>query len=312
MFKPMLAPNEEINLEEIKYPIMASYKLDGIRCIINKGEILSRSLKPIQNKQLKEKLKPLADYSKRCDYLIDGEIYSPKLTFQEITSYVMTEDFTDSKSIKKYGEIKTIPEHLKFHIFDIVDNDNFEKPFQERFKNVIYTSIQFPKLAEDVYQYIVKDKTEIEKLFDKALKEGKEGLILKNPNGIYKCGRGTLKEGLIYKVKPYTTFDAKIEGVVQATKVDPKAEKKTNELGRSVTSKKKNDRIPIDKASAFMVQYENKELKVVIALTDKEKEEIWNNKNSYIGKTIEFKGMLVGAKDLPRHPIFLRFRNDKD
>ena len=48
-FKPLLAPNQEVDLKEIQYPIMASYKLDGIRCIFYKGQILSRSLKQIQN-----------------------------------------------------------------------------------------------------------------------------------------------------------------------------------------------------------------------------------------------------------------------
>ena len=41
------------------------------------------------------------------------------------------------------------------------------------------------------------------------------------------------------------------------------------------------------------------------------RKEIWENQKKYIGKTIEFKGMLVGAKDLIRHPVFLRFRSDK-
>lgn len=49
-----------------------------------------------------------------------------------------------------------------------------------------------------------------------------------------------------------------------------------------------------------------------IAMTNEEKKEVWENKEKYIGKYIEYKGMLVGAKDLPRHPIFIRFREDKD
>ena len=47
-------------------------------------------------------------------------------------------------------------------------------------------------------------------------------------------------------------------------------------------------------------------------MTDEEKEEVWKNKESYIGRYIQYKGMLVGAKDVPRHPTFERFRNDKD
>jgi hypothetical protein len=113
-------------------------------------------------------------------------------------------------------------------------------------------------------------------------------------------------------MKPFQTFDAKILDVIQATEVREGAEKKINELGRSVTSKKKDDRVLIEKASAFVVLYEEKELKVTIAMTDEEKTEVWSNKTKYIGRFIEYKGMLVGAKDLPRHPIFLRFRDDKE
>ena len=152
----------------------------------------------------------------------------------------------------------------------------------------------------------------VEEVFQIELDNGYEGLILRDPNANYKFGRGTLKEGIIYKVKPFVTFDAQIIGVVQSTEVREGAEKKTNELGRSVTSKKKDDRVLIEKASAFNVLYEGKELKVTLAMDDSEKEEVWKNRQFYIGEIIEYKGMLVGSKDVPRHPIFLRFRTDKD
>jgi DNA ligase-1 len=310
IFKPMLAPNDEKNIEEIKYPILASYKLDGIRCLFIKGEMLSRSLKPIQNKQLKEKFKSLIDYSREHNLILDGEIYSPELTFQEITRYVMTQDFTDKKSIKKYGKVLTIPKSLKFYGFDIVWNNNFNERFIDRIGGVS-TDIDL-ELWEAVSQITMNNKEDIEEYFETALKNGYEGLILKDPNGRYKCGRGTIKEGLIYKVKPYKTFDAKIIGVIQATKVDPKAEKKINELGRSVTSKKLGDRLLINKASAFEVFYNDKILKVTLAMTDEEKETIWAKRSTYIGKIIEYKGMLIGSKDVPRHPVMIRFREDKN
>jgi len=112
-------------------------------------------------------------------------------------------------------------------------------------------------------------------------------------------------------VKPFLTFDAKIVGVIQSTEVDPNVEKKINELGRSVTSKKVGDRILINKASAFEVEYEGKKLKVTLAMTDGEKEEVWVNRDKYIGRMIEYKGMMVGAKDVPRHPVMIRYREDK-
>ncbi len=59
--------------------------------------------------------------------------------------------------------------------------------------------------------------------------------------------------------------------------------------------------------------YEGKALKVVIAMTDKEKEVVWKNQSKYLGRLIEYKGMLVGAKEngLPRHSVFIRYRDDK-
>ncbi len=313
-FKPMLAPNETVNLDEVNYPILVSYKLDGIRCIFKDGELLTRSLKQLQNKQLREKLQPLADYSKEHNVILDGEIYSPKLTFQEITRFVMTQDFEDAKSVKKHGEVLKIPEHLKFYAFDCVNQDNLTEEFIDRIDTLqdIANTDEFEGIFVHLDQDKLESKQEVETYFEHALGEGYEGLILKSFEGKYKCGRGTIKEGLIFKVKPFETFDAVILGIEQATKVDPKAERKINELGRSVTSKKKGDRICIEKASTFQVEYEGEFVFPVLAMTDIEKEEVWKNQEDYIGKVFEYKGMLVGAKDVPRHPVFVRFREDKD
>lgn len=312
-FSPMLASNQQVDLSDIQYPLLASCKLDGVRCIFYKGEILSRSLKQIQNKQLREKFESIRQYSEDYDLILDGEIYSHNLNFQEIISFCMTKDFEDKKSIKKYGEVKQIPKHLKFYCFDAIKNNEFDEDFSLRYANdVLKIEGAFPRLANSVYHKKVNTKEEVEKYFEEVLKEGYEGLILRSFDGRYKCGRGTIREGLIYKVKPFRTFDGEIIDVIQSTEVDPNVEKKINELGRSVTSKKKENRILINKASCFAVKYEGLDLKVVIAMTDEEKEEIWINKESYIGKIIEYKGMMIGSKDVPRHPVMIRFRDDKE
>jgi DNA ligase-1 len=301
-FAPILAPNEEIDLSTLKYPLLASKKLDGIRCLIYKGQILSRSLKQIQNKQLRARLESLRLFSEKMDLIFDGEIYSPYLTFQQITHFVMTQDLGNEK----------LPEHIKFYCFDLIDNGMLTDCYFEARLDQAHEYIKKFSFAETVKHHVVNNEEEVNKLFEFALNDMCDGLILRDPKGKYKFGRGTVKEGLIYKVKPFRTFDSKIKGVIQATKVRKDAKKTINELGRSVTSKKKNDRVLIEKASAFSVEYEGKPLKVVLACSDKEKEAIWASKEKYIGKWIEYKGMLVGAKDVPRHPVFLRFRIDKD
>lgn len=301
-FKPMLAPNEKVDLSTLNYPLLASTKLDGIRCIFYKGQILSRSLKQIQNKQLRERFEPIRKFSEENNIIFDGEIYSDKLTFQEITHFVMTQDLGDEE----------LPASVKFYCFDSIEDNKTDTPFKQRAEFATLCMMRFPDIAFPVEQVEVDSAEEVNDFFEQVLKENYEGLILREPKGAYKYGRGTLKEGLIFKVKNFLTFDAKILDVIQATRVDENAEKSINELGYSKTSRKKDDRILIEKAAAFLVLYNNNEVKVTIALSDDEKIKIWKNKNDYLNKYIEYKGMIIGSKDVPRHPVFVRFRNDKN
>jgi len=300
-FKPMLAPNTTIDIKTLKYPLLVSYKLDGIRCIFRNGEMTSRSLKQFPNIQLRKRFEYLAKVSREQNIILDGELLSKSTTFNELSGLTRQLD-------------KELPEDLNFYCFDSIIESKFDMPFEQRVTNLNkYVNLGYSGYLRNVKQKLLYTVEEVNKYYEEALDWGCDGLILRDPNGKYKFGRGTVKEGLIYKMKPYQTFDAKIIDVIQATEVREGAEKKINELGRSVTSKKKDDRVLIEKASAFVVIYKGKELKVTIAMTDEGKEEVWKNRKKYIGRTIEYKGMLVGMKEdgLPRHPVFLRFRNDK-
>ncbi len=311
-FKPLLAPNEQINLEELPYSLLASTKLDGIRVLFHKGQILTRSLKQLPNKQLREKFESIRKFSEDYNVTVDGEIYSHELTFQEIISFCMTENFEDPKSIKKFGKVMDIPDHLRFYCFDYVEGDNFDEPFSMRYANTTKIDGGFPRLATRVYHKLVKSAEEVEKYFEEVLEDGYEGLILRSLDGRYKWGRATLRENIVYKCKKFIDFDGQILDIIQATVVDETVEKSINELGYSKTSRKKNDRLLINKASAVLVKYNGEDLKVTLALTDDEKTEIWEHKEDYIGKWITYKGMLIGAKNVVRHPVFLRFRDAKE
>ena len=299
-FKPMLAPNQIIDIKSLKYPLLVSFKLDGVRCIFHNGEMTSRALKQFPNIQLRKKFEHLTKLSKDKNIILDGELLAKSLTFNELSGLTRQLD-------------KEIPEDLIFYCFDSIKNDEFDVPFKDRVTN----TQKFITQIEEQYvsllsQKLITEPNDIQNLYEKALDWGCDGLILRDPNGRYKFGRGTIKEGLIFKLKPFITIDAKIIDILQGTVVREGAEKTINELGYSRTSKLKEDRLPSGRASDFVVMYEGKELKVSIAMTNEEKEEVWKNKEKYIGKFIEYKGMLVGAKDLPRHPIYLRMRRDKD
>jgi DNA ligase-1 len=300
-FKPMLAPNEKIDITTLKYPLLASYKLDGIRCIFKDGRLYSRALKDFPNVQLWNRFGHLARLAKEKNIILDGELLAKSLTFNELSGITRQLD-------------KELPEDLFFYCFDAIKKENFNQPFTERINNYFSdfgTTIPYVKIVD---QQLIFSISAIEKYYEEALDWGCDGLILRSPEGRYKFGRSTVKEALIYKLKPFVTEDSKIVEVIQATEVRAGAEKKINELGRSVTSKKNADRVLIEKAAAFVVLYEGKQLKVTIAMSDDEKKEIWKNRKSYIGKWIEYKSMKVGMKEdgLPRHPTTIRFRTDKD
>jgi len=299
-FRPMLAPNDKVDLSTIKYPLLASTKLDGIRTIFINGKMLSRSLKEIPNKQLQEKFQPLKDFSKVHNVILDGEIYGHGLTFQQITHFVMTEDL----------EHEQLPNELKFNCFDCIYKDQIDMEFWTRIVYCNKLEIEFPLLVFTLIQQEVRNQQDTEELFENVLKDGFEGLILKNPQSKYKFGRATLKSGDMYKVKPFLTFDAKIIRVEE--RMENTSESYKNELGDSQKHHCKDAMIPTGIAACFVVNYEGQEQKVCLTGLESFRKEIWNNKENYIGKEIEFKGMLVGAKDLVRHPTFIRFRNDKD
>jgi DNA ligase-1 len=302
----MLYPNEAVGYEVVAKPMMASYKLDGMRCIFKNGEMLSRQFKPIANKQLNDRFAPLKKLSLERGEIYDGELYSHELNFQELMHYCRTDDLLD----------EPLPESINFYCFDVLVGTDIlsaqNASAESRYETIEEMgTMNIPHFCA-LRQKIISTPEQAKELFEEAIADGFEGLILKDPNSLYKFGRISIPSGNGYKFKPYQTFDARIMGVEQATEVDPTVERKVGELGYHKTSRKKGDRIPIEKASAFRVRYKDKEVKVSLAMTDEEKEKIWREKDSYTGKYIEYKAMLVGAKDLPRHPVFIRFREDKD
>jgi len=313
---------------------LRSTKFDGVRMIITSYSIESRSKMTLPNENLYIVFKHLQEYCREHDVILDGELYSHEVDFSEIISIAMTK-----------GTKKEIPDSVFFHCFDCLPNDNLAMPFEERLE-LIPTNIPRLVKVEQTPIELNKDAEFLTHEFKRQLDLGFEGLMIRGAHKEYKFGRTTPTCGKGYKFKLYETHDAKIVGIQQATRVisnevdmifrlhkegfvDSDSEeliheigkkevrklyeekfgsiRTTNSLGRSVTSKKKEDRIPIEMASGFFCEFEGNEVTVVLGLTDERKKEIWKNKEKYISEFCEFKSMPT-TKDLPRNPGFLRMR----
>lgn len=296
-FKPLLFPSDsgDLDLKDLTYPLFVSEKRDGIRCLVMPDGIRTRSLKDVPNKQIHEKWSHLVDYCKANDLVLDGEFDDEKATFQEVTSMTMSKD-------------KELTSSFNIYLFDVI-NTLERQPFFERIVLAERLAIRFG--LKIVVQHKCQDWVESQKVFDMYVSNGGEGIILRTINGPYKFGRATINENIGYKKKAWLTFDGKIVDVIEKTMVDPSAEKKINELGYSETSRKKDDRLSAETAGAFVVDWHGTEQRVALAMTDEEAKQLWIDRHKYVGKFIEFKGMLVGSKDRVRHPVMVRFRDDK-
>ena len=71
IFKPMLAPNETVDIEKIPYPRVASFKIDGIRMVVfPDGSMKTRSLKDIPNNCIVDYFRPVAMFAKTHNILL--------------------------------------------------------------------------------------------------------------------------------------------------------------------------------------------------------------------------------------------------
>src|ERR1700686_2661693 len=99
--KPMLACTLE-GMDSIKFPVLATPKLDGIRCLIQNGQAVSRNFKPIQNTHIRTEL------SKGLPDGLDGELILEGKEFNEVSSAVMSEDGTPD---------------FRYYVFDYVSGE---------------------------------------------------------------------------------------------------------------------------------------------------------------------------------------------
>ena len=169
--KPMLSGTLE-NPSKLKFPTIASPKLDGIRCVKVNGKALTRKFKPVPNHYIRNWIEAnLPDG-------IDGEIMIRNATFNEIQSGVMSED----------GE----PDFV-FMAFDIESNEEFE----DRLNNLYaftFNALKNPTLSKHygmVAHHPILTMDQLNEFEAKCLAEGFEGVMVRSPTGPYKNGRST-------------------------------------------------------------------------------------------------------------------------
>lgn len=283
--KPMLAGN--FDSSRARFPYIATPKIDGIRFLMIDGVAVSRTFKPIRNKHIQSLL---------SQYLpdgIDGELTSGD-TFQSSTSAVMS--------------IEGEPE-FKVWVFDYVNPNEEILPFYLRMLNM--PQIQAPFDCEVLSGISVNSIQDVEHYETICLENGYEGVMLRDPMGTYKFGRSTVNDNILLKVKRFDDDEAELIAIEEKMSNQNLAEK--DAFGYVKRSAALDGMIPMNTAGSLVVKNKDGQIfSIGSGLNDTMREELWNNKNIYIGKLVKYKYFPQGVKELPRHPVFLGFRDKSD
>jgi DNA ligase-1 len=285
--KPLLAGTYDS--KKAKFPYLGTPKIDGIRFMIVDGVAVSRSFKPIRNTYIQQQL------SENLPNGVDGELTSGD-TFQSSTSAIM----------RITGEPQ-----FKVWIFDYVNPDTEMKGYTERMKELReFEPLNLP-CYEILYPVLISSQEQVDKLMVQYLNDGYEGLMLRDPDGKYKFGRATVKEGILLKVKDFMDSEAEVIGFKEKMVNTNEATK--DAFGHSERSTAQDGLVPADTLGGFILKMaDGREFSCGSGLNDALRKEIWNNRKDYLGKLVKYKFMTTGIKDLPRHPVFVGFRSEDD
>lgn len=277
----------------IKFPVLATPKLDGIRCLRIDGKSVSRRFIEIPNQHVRDTMNGLIDG-------VDGELVIDGLTFNQIQSAVMSRDGKPD---------------FKFYVFDYV-SVSLTEPYDERMEKL--AALTLPDYCIKVLPKLINNEEELLEYEEKCLEDGYEGIMLRAPKGPYKCGRSTAREGYLLKLKRFADSEAVIIGFEELMSNQNEAE--TDEFGNIKRSKSLEGLVPAGTLGKFIVREigntpwkgEKFSVGVLKGFTAADRLHIWNNRDKYIGKILTYTYQDHGIKDLPRIPTGKGIRSPID
>lgn len=291
----MLAERKLPDTSKLKYPLYASPKLDGIRALVIDGQLRSRALKPIPNAFV------AARFSSYRFNGLDGELVLGDPTAKDV--YRTTQ--------KAVSRIEGTPD-VKFYVFDIW---NSKLPYEKRYSD-LESSLDLEQCPEvvRVESTLVKDEKELLSYEEQALDAGFEGLILRSPQGPYKFGRSTMREGYMLKLKRFEDSEARVVGCSE--EMHNANEATRNELGRTERSSHKANLVPKGRLGKLIVvddeRFPGVQFEVGTGFTALDRESLWFNRSYLNGRIVKYKYFAHGVKDRPRHPVFQGWREPWD
>lgn len=293
-FDIQLAVNGSDSIDKLSGEYLVDYKLDGVRCLAfvreDEIELRSRSGRTLRNfghieKQIYSMVRGYGrnyeeNYPDR--FVLDGEITSTQ--FQDLM-----------KEVNRKHDVKV--SDAVFNIFDFVEEDAFMNG--EYHLSQLNRRLTVDQLFNNRYFSHIKahpsnrlllpgERNRLDQLIQAAARDKVEGVMIKPVDEPYLCK----KSSNWLKVKPWITVDLEVIGVEEGTK------KNRGKLGALVLRGIEDGMLIETNCGS--------------GITDKQRQEFWDNQDKLIGQIVEVKADAItqneeGGYSL-RFPRFVRFR----
>ena len=283
----MLAANTQPKIEDIKYPVLVSPKIDGVRACVQKGKLVSRSLKDSLNRWVTKVLSaPIFEG-------FDGEL---TVTGDKWNDF----NHNQSQFMTQTGQPKFI-----YWVFDDMSAGDKTAKIRKSLldKRIAWVQKDMPEGCEVrwVPQHLVQFPAAVLAKYNEFRDLGYEGLIICDPYARYKNGRSTLKQGIMLKLKPVEDDEATIVAMEELMH--------NEDAGNS---KCKAHLVPGGMLGALVVSWRGKEFKIGTGFNHAQRQELWDNAKDYIGQLVTFKYMELSKYGVPRGPVFKGVRSKAD
>ena len=295
VFSCQLAHDSANHESKVSGEKLIEVKLDGVRVIAivyptGAVDLFSRNGKQLANFPLVEQ--QLSKHAKLFTepMVLDGEIMSA--SFQDLMKQVHRKsDVESTDAVLNLFDIITLREFQSGSGNHRQDDRSYSlfawyNQFKDHMPNVTVVGQELVDLDSELGQ------TRFKQINSDAVAGGYEGLLIKDPEAVYECKRSVAW----LKLKPVISVDLTVVSLDEGTG------KNAGVLGALVCE-------GIDQGRKIKVN-------VGSGLTDKQRKEMWDNKDLVIGQTVEILADAVTiSQDSDiyslRFPRFCRFRDDK-
>lgn len=284
---------DPVDPKYLRYPLYVSPKFNGFRGYTKDGIVYTASSKPFKNRLLQEAFGDIND--------LDGE-------------FVVGDPADGHNSLEKTSSVVTSQkpiDDLRFYVFDWIGD--LDMPYSDRLKRIIgdgFMARYACKVIRAPYEtaHCWDDVLRIERRY---VEEGWEGIITRDPNATYKCGRSTAREAYMGKRKQF--IDAEFEIIGFEERMHNTNEATTNERGLTQRSSAQAGKVGRGDLGALICRTkEGHTFGVGTGFTDEQRAAYWKIRDDLVGQFAKVKYHAVGSHEVPVLPVFLQIRPKED